>query len=127
MGTRGFEIQALVVKNHEAGRGKYYMFIDIFNILRAITWIVCRHVYVNGQHIYLNIGTLCDEDLDGIKQWTFNLTVEEEDLLTESGKAELYKIGQHVKKRLPTIFADGYNHDSMKVRILSYDYPLIAS
>ena len=54
-------------------------------------------------HLHKFSGTLSDEDLEGIKAWTFNLTVEEEDLLTEAGRQELKQLGERYKKRLPSL------------------------
>ena len=50
------------------------------------------------------LGSLCDEDLNGIKAWNFKLTIEEEDLLTEAGQLELKELGERYQKRLPTLF-----------------------
>ena len=50
------------------------------------------------------LGFLTPKDLKGIEAWTLNLTVQDEDLLTESGKLELKQIGERYKKRLPTLF-----------------------
>ena len=49
------------------------------------------------------LGSLSPEDLEGIKAWTFNLTVEDEDLLTEAGELELKQLGERYKKRLPSL------------------------
>ena len=49
------------------------------------------------------LGSLNQTDLEGIKAWTFNLTVEEEDLLTEAGRQELKQLGERYKKRLPSL------------------------
>ena len=46
---------------------------------------------------------MSDDDLEGIKAWTFNLTVEDEDLLTEAGRLELKQLGERYKKRLPSL------------------------
>ena len=50
------------------------------------------------------LGSLCQEDLDGIQAWNFSLTVDEESLLTEAGRLELENLGERYRKRLPTLF-----------------------
>ena len=50
------------------------------------------------------LGSLSPDDLKGIESWTFNLTVEDEDLLTDAGRLELKQLGERYKKRLPTLF-----------------------
>ena len=45
-------------------------------------------------------GFLCGADLAGIRAWTFNLTVEEESELTDSGKLEHHQLGQRFRARL---------------------------
>ena len=71
-----------------------------------------RYIHITQKYlvrrILMNIssqilGSLSPEDLEGIKAWTFNLTVEEEDLLTEAGRQELKQLGERYKKRLPSL------------------------
>lgn len=58
---------------------------------------------------------LCDIDVEGIRNWTFNLTVEVESELTESGKLEHHELGQRFKKRLPTLLGGKYLPEDFQV------------
>ena len=42
--------------------------------------------------------------MDGIRAWKFTLTEDDENLLTEAGKLELFELGQRYQKRLPSLF-----------------------
>ena len=50
------------------------------------------------------LGSLPQEKLDGIRAWKFTLTEDDENLLTETGKMELFELGQRYQKRLPSLF-----------------------
>ena len=50
------------------------------------------------------LGSLPQEKLDGIRAWKFTLTEDDENLLTEAGKLELFELGQRYQKRLPSLF-----------------------
>ena len=60
-------------------------------------------------------GTLCKEDLEGIKEWTLTLTSDDAKMLTDAGKEEHKQLGERWKKRLPTIFGKSYKDDDDKV------------
>ena len=55
----------------------------------------------------------------GIESWTFDLSVEDEYILTESGKLEHNQLGQRMKKRLPTLLGGSYTADEITVNFLS--------
>lgn len=38
-------------------------------------------------------GELCNDDLNNIEKWTFNLTADDDSLLTDSGEEEMYGLG----------------------------------
>ena len=61
------------------------------------------------------VGSLCKEDLEGIKEWSFTLTPEDADLLTPAGEAEHFELGERWKIRLPTIFDNSYTEEKFKV------------
>ena len=63
------------------------------------------------------LGILCQADLEAIKSWTFELTVDDDSLITESGKDELRLIGQRYKQRLPDIFDPPYNASLITVKL----------
>jgi len=69
-------------------------------------------------HTNLSISPvdLCEADVDGIRNWKFNLTVEVESELTESGKLEHHELGQRFKKRLPTVLGGEYIKDDFEVK-----------
>ena len=62
------------------------------------------------------LGDLCADDVRGIESWTFDLSVEDENLLTDSGKLEHTQFGQRMKKRLPTLLGGSYNSEQITVR-----------
>ena len=101
MKTRGVQIQESIIKNHAEGKGK-----------TCLVYLTKKEHFLDepNQHIYLllfprnTLGHLSEEKVKGIKAWTLDLNVEDEDLLTEAGRLELKQIGERYKKRLPTLF-----------------------
>lgn len=67
-------------------------------------------------HFFLNIsGELCAADIEAISNWKLELTVDDGDLLVESGKDELRQLGQRFKVRLPDLF-DEYSEEDVIFR-----------
>ena len=66
----------------------------------------------------LILGELCDADYDAISKWSFDLTIDDESLLTESGRTEMKELGQRYKARLPEIFDETYNEDNIIVLLI---------
>ena len=65
---------------------------------------------------FLNIsGELCAADIEAISNWKLELTVDDGDLLVESGKDELRQLGQRFKVRLPDLF-DEYSEEDVIFR-----------
>ena len=62
------------------------------------------------------LGKLCEKDISGIDSWTFDLSVEDDSLLTESGKLEHEQFGQRMKKRLPTLLGGAYKPEEITVK-----------
>ena len=60
-------------------------------------------------------GKLCSADVRGIESWTFDLTIEDDSLLTEAGKLEHKLLGQRTKQRLPTLLGGKYSSDEITV------------
>ena len=58
-------------------------------------------------------GKLCSADVKGIESWTFDLTIEDDSLLTEAGKLEHKLLGQRTKQRLPTLLGGKYSSDEI--------------
>ena len=71
--------------------------------------------------VVLFLGKLCEKDISGIDSWTFDLSVEDDSLLTESGKLEHEQFGQRMKKRLPTLIGGTYNPEEITVKFLKND------
>ena len=65
----------------------------------------------------LLLGELCSADIDAITNWKLELTVEDGDLLTESGKDELRQMGQRSKVRFPDLL-DTFNEEEIIVMFL---------
>ena len=103
--SRGPELRDLVLKNHEEGRGKYLVLLNI-SIFHT-KWVPIV--------VYICLGKLCEKDISGIDSWTFDLSVEDDSLLTESGKLEHVQFGQRMKKRLPTLLGGSYNPEEITV------------
>ena len=59
---------------------------------------------------------MCEKDISGIDSWTFDLSVEDDSLLTESGKLEHEQFGQRMKKRLPTLLGGAYKPEEITVK-----------
>ena len=65
---------------------------------------------------YFNfLGELCDADYEGISKWSFELTIDDDSLLTESGKTEMKELGQRYKARLSEIFDETYTEKDIIV------------
>ena len=105
--SRGPELRDLVLKNHEEGKGTCSA-----KNLKSIFVLKIQNFS----------GDLCPDDVRGIESWTFDLSVEDENLLTDSGKLEHTQFGQRMKKRLPTLLGGSYNSEQITVRtkILSF-------
>ena len=58
---------------------------------------------------------MCAADIEAISNWKLELTVEDGDLLVESGKDELRQLGQRFKVRLPDLF-DEYSEEDVRFR-----------
>lgn len=57
-------------------------------------------------------GSLCQDDFDKFKSWSFNWTEDDGSLLSESGKLEMFQIGQRTRKRF---LDDNLNDTHIKV------------
>ena len=61
-------------------------------------------------------GDLCEADYEALSKWSFDLTIDDESLLTESGKSELMHLGKRVKARLPDLLGV-YNQEDFSVKL----------
>ena len=89
---------------------------------RRKRYIKFQIVFFKNPNSEILLGDLCADDVRGIESWTFDLSVEDENLLTDSGKLEHTQFGQRMKKRLPTLLGGSYNSEQITVRtkILSF-------
>ena len=60
-------------------------------------------------------GSICKEDLDLLKGWSFNVDENQKALLVPTGERELKGIGERFSKRLPSLLGNGYTKDKFKV------------
>ena len=58
---------------------------------------------------------MCKGDLERFSNWSFNVKVEDEKLLVQTGAKEQEGIAQRFKSRLPSLFGNDYSFDSFKV------------
>ena len=63
------------------------------------------------------LGRLCDKDLNGFGNWSFNVDVKDKQILVHTGEKELEGIGKRYRTRLPTLL-NVYSKDQFKVRAL---------
>ena len=82
---------------------------------RGIVDVLNERLLIN---FYVILGELCDADYDAISKWSFDLTIDDESLLTESGRTEMKELGQRYKARLPEIFDETYNEDNIIVFLI---------
>ena len=52
---------------------------------------------------------LCEKDFEGISNWTFPWSLDDDSLLIESGRREMEIIASRMAQRFPEIFQNGYN------------------
>ena len=58
---------------------------------------------------------MCDADLDALLKCKWNVTKDQEKMLTESGKRELNELGQRFRERLPGLLDKPFNTDDYLV------------
>ena len=58
-----------------------------------------------------NRGKLCDADLDALSKWTWNVTEDQEKMLTDSGKRELRELGRRFRERFPGLLDQPFSKD----------------
>ncbi len=58
---------------------------------------------------------LCDEDLELIQNWTFDVTLDQADMLTASGAVEQAELGRRLAQRFPELIGQAYNEDLFRV------------
>lgn len=64
-------------------------------------------------------STLCQEDIDAIKTWSFNLTRLDGSKLNSQGADDLSSLGSRLKHLYEQIFNETYNSDTFKVQNLN--------
>ena len=60
-------------------------------------------------------GRLCDADLDALSKWTWNVTEDQEKMLTDSGKRELRELGLRFRERFPELLDQPFNKEDYLV------------
>ena len=61
------------------------------------------------------LGVLCDEDLELIENWTFDLTLDQESQLTPAGKLGQQQLGSRIGQRFPELLDQPYSSDIFRV------------
>lgn len=49
-------------------------------------------------------GSLCQKDIENLKEWRFEATPDQSDMLTKQGREDLYQLGQRVRSYFPELF-----------------------
>lgn len=62
-------------------------------------------------------STLCPDDIIAIKNWTFNLTKDDNNMLQKQGVEELKSLAIRLKEKFPQIFKTSYSDTKFKVCI----------
>lgn len=65
-------------------------------------------------------STLCPEDITAIRNWNFNLTKDDNNMLQRQGVEELKSLAIRLKRKFPQIFETPYNETKFKVCMLKY-------
>ena len=79
------------------------------------TFVQSLILQMNADLIYSLSGELCAADIEAIANWKLELTVDDGDLLVDSGRDELRQLGQRFKERLPELF-DGFSEEDIIFR-----------
>ena len=61
-------------------------------------------------------GDLCEADYKALSEWAFELTIDDDSLITNSGKSEMKQLGRRYKARLPDIFSQ-YTDEQFNVSL----------
>lgn len=61
-------------------------------------------------------GKLSPEDVDRFREWSFNLTVDDESLLTASGRREQVELARKLKLDFPTLLNQTYSKEKFEFR-----------
>ena len=67
------------------------------------------------------LGTLCEADISLFESWEFTLTVDDESILTESGKEEQRRLGHRFRMRFPGLLDEPFSRGKYVVGITTYD------
>ncbi len=70
---------------------------------------------------------LCDEDLELISSWTFDVTEEQEADLTPSGALEQELVGRRQAQRFPDLLGQAYSEELFRVSGRCLQHGLISS
>nr|XP_024217306.1 multiple inositol polyphosphate phosphatase 1 isoform X2 [Halyomorpha halys] len=62
---------------------------------------------------------MCNEDIDLLKDWSYNVNMSEADLLTESGVTELQLLAKRLRSNFPDVLNAHYTEERFKIRYTS--------
>ncbi|XP_067005403.2 multiple inositol polyphosphate phosphatase 1 [Anabrus simplex] len=77
--------------------------------LRNLTTL--RDLIVRNHETGAKEGRLCDKDLESLKSWTFNLTVDDDNKLTPQGEEDLQFLARRLKQLFPSLLSTPYKSD----------------
>ena len=66
-------------------------------------------------NINRNRGKLCAADLDALSGWTWNVTKDQEKMLTHSGRREQRELARRLRERFPGLLDEPFNKDDYLV------------
>ncbi len=104
---RGTLLAEAIVANQESG-----------NYLITAKLLVLIEIYI------FMPGFLCEADIKAIQEWKLDLGVEDEYLLTESGKQEHIQLGSRYKARLPGLFQGPFNEEAFQASTYLSSFPV---
>ena len=68
------------------------------------------------KYLFINSDIeLCNEDLELIKDWTYNVNMSQADTLTQSGITEVQLLAKRMKSNFADVLNSQYSEDRFKV------------
>lgn len=66
-------------------------------------------------HYEGNKGSLCQDDLDNLKDWKFSANVDDNKFLVREGQKEMLSLAHRYRSRFPSLLERPFNNESYKV------------
>ncbi|XP_054282249.1 multiple inositol polyphosphate phosphatase 1-like [Macrosteles quadrilineatus] len=63
-----------------------------------------------------NKGSLCMKDIENLKEWSFNMSPDQGDMLTKQGRQDLYLLGKRIRSYFPELLNIPYSADKFVFR-----------